>query len=1595
MEVDQSTGASSATTTATFHAAFDQQAAATPDTIAVVARGPRQRHALTYAAVAARSGILAAGLRAYLGDARSGAGAVLAVELARVHADFVPLLLAASRLGLPFVLLSTDLPDKGLERERNALILRLLQPLLCVSASPADRAASVAYASVEDLDRAGCAATKGTSLVPHVYPAVLCFMFTGGTFRTKVVEVTHAMVLHERVAYADLWQPQTSPAVIMAHTSAYWGASALGQMSIAFAFGGTTVWTEDAEAMDLRRCIEEERVTILGVVPDHLDLLAPNDPAMELPSIEVVFTWGERLPRRLAERWRKHPVAVLRELLIATEYWLSLWTDPLSSSSLQVVRGTELLVLKDDGSDAAVGELGELCIAGPMVMAGYRKGVEALPDVFHVDKRGRRFFMTRDLVRRTAEGVVYKGRADMMAKVKGKWVDMLDVEDQLSQLPGVRAAKILPDPAQEHYHAFVALDVSTPQPSLDAVRKVLPPAGQLWQVPELPRHPVTRKVDAARLLRLVTGHAPKWPAASTLDVPDYLRHRFAKTWHTQLAWTAAAAALTWALADRRYLLQQAGLGVVIWSGASVILRHSYDAEGKVLVFAILWLLVSVLFPLPDFARLLRGGESLFVLTYSWHALIYADDKRKTSWVARAIMRVIDTLPFWKVGAVVSLMLAQHLPGRLGLVSRVMLLSVAGVGALIAVKRRRFFSWPIVFWTLGGQQLDRDCRTWLALTTLRYCVQTPLAALASLASGTCRRMFEFCRRQPALEYAAPCAERPPAADAEVSCGRCGVKSGGSRWPAKDAAGQGLCEACGIAFVVEHEAAAAAWLVSHYAERLGECGGSSPREPVAKRHRVDENGVESQKTEDVCCKPDAIGLERPALIEGYSSEEEKRRYLEAIWYYNHTEDSFDFTPEELRRRGVTVASQADDNVDAKNADLAPEVRLLCAMVGEIEPLLKPVHPATVLFGMDSLRIARLSNSIRAQLARTLSATQIRKATTVAELAELIAVAEEATAELAMGGAEGEDIGKEYAVWYSPGQYTPMGCWCMRTELPLNHSAMTRATQQLTDRHCALRAAAADPLRYISFLYDCATLFTLYGPLLEDGGMTLRCLRRWISWALTKSWPKTRVSSREEIYGARLPGTAAPLELLQITDGQTKFERELRDHRSRLVPPGQVTCYEMICHLCDVWVYHNWNGRFVILRPPAELAGSDTEAELMYVDLIAGECGPLLSPASPRWRTPPYGFPALFFVPLSSGAVVWIRLEKADELRICYKAALSRESELHHLAVFRGAPQRGRAAHEPIVVTYLGVVMLHAFADGNCYLPLVHDLLNLYEAANKGHELRLPPLPCAFAELEKRLFDTFLLRPSPLRSSLRGSLYRYEGKGYGHTIGLEPGAMAAIERAALDNRMPLDVVLFGFVVIAMARADKVEKVDFTLYAPMRDGAAEASMCGLFSDWRDVDFSVDFQLATTLGTLLQVYHKLMNRQWQPFNALYKPEACVVNIMPLDFQHRAGFVHLGENMWRDGDQIGRKEQRKPEMDWAQQPANFVIEQQDEGTWWILCSAGHDHRPTSWMRSFVFAFEETLHSFLFDPLAPVHRHMPDDYTLLCEFEKCEELAKKK
>jgi len=1622
-----------------FHGAFDEQATLTPTRVATVSWG-RNRHCCTYAEVRARSQVLAAGLAHQLSQCNSQRDstclAVIALEVPRTHPDFLPLLIAASRANMPFVLLSTDLPDKKMEKARTVMILELLQPLVVVSSvtQPSSQRNTVTV-SVESLAQHG--SLKSTKGFPED-KAVLCLLVTGGTHQAKLVQVTHAMLLHERTAYHDVWSPQILPPVILGQTSVFWGASALGQLSITLAYGGTIVWTDATDISELHQCIREEKVSVLGVVPDMLNLLTPEAPAARLPHIEVVFTWGERLPRRVAEHWRSHPKAVLRELLIATEYWLCLWADPLSDGTLRAVRGTDLLVIKEGGGIAEMGQVGELCISGHMVMQGYYRPNDTqreleMHNLFFTAASGATFFRTRDLVEVVPRGVVYKGRMDMMAKDKGQWVDLLAIEDRIGQFQEVKGIKVVPDPVREQIHVFVALDgPSALGSTLESIRVALPTRAQLWLVPQLPRHPVTSKVDMARLLKVPARQKNSWPLtmpAHEQVAPLALQERLATKLVPHIIWTLITFGTALAVADTEgeSLKWQTVLAGAWLASIAVVMKLARKGMNSIVV-TVAWLIFISLSRPMSWSCTYQCLESILCVTYGWLALIYAEENRSSSWIGRAIMAIVDEIPFHKLGLFILLSLAQwHLPAFYAHVSHWLLLTACIFGMLSAALRRRLLAWPIFFWTLGiGHHVEAESRKWTRPSAwwkhARWDAKRLAECFSLLREGIYRRVAW-------TTTAAKETSKPET----VECADCPNDVDPGHWFSRNLNGHPICSACGSVKVEALEIAAQQWLHAKLTEAdvpvplkrrrtvpSASTDSSQPTEAIFEVHTTKGWSAYDARVTALIQEALAAGRNEIEFVDygfryiinfdkmiqfNVDTKKERtirhtnpttlmsathdakewtwhqQRQLMTWWWYNRTLDILDITEEHAATAApLLVTTSQNEPALQQLACLSQEEQMLCNIVAEIEPLLQPVHRDTALFGLDSLRVARLTHAIRLRFGCYISAAELREAATVAHLAAAILNAPKTG--MNAGESQSNGDGHEFAVWSTLGHHAPMGDWIVFNSDPLDHAALLHATQQLVERHPAFRTVLVDPHRYLRFVGDAAAFWPLYGPLLENAGLAARMLRRCISWGLRWTWPRMRCHSRHEMYNKQHPGDAAPLDFVRVEDGQTTFEKHIARRRYDVSTPGAVVGFELVCHLADAWKWHRGrrSGGFVILRLPDDTAVAQA-ATLAYVDTELGEWGPILTPTSDGWQAPPSNFASFFFVPLNTGSVAWLRLHWADELRVCYRCGTDRTLPNEHLTAFRTAPPKGRQMHEATVVSLMGVSMFHSVADGYCQMPLVRDLLLFYDAARKKQTCRLAPLPNVFEELERRLLDTIYLHPSPMRASFRGCWFEQSQSGFGHSFAFEPGAVVALSRASAKFRIPLDITFLGLIACAMARADGADTLDFTLYAPMRDGVADGAMVGLFADWRDLSVSVDKQLATVLGTVLQVSQKIQRREWTVFNQLCKPDSTIINVQTLDLEPRSGFVPIGECFWR-GDQLNQPRWRRDQMSWVRQAASFNIWQQDKVTWWIGASVAYNERPAYWMRQFAYALRQAMHCFVFDGLALVHCSFPDDLMLL-------------
>eukprot|EP00927_Polykrikos_kofoidii_P000683 TRINITY_DN10250_c0_g1_i6.p1 TRINITY_DN10250_c0_g1~~TRINITY_DN10250_c0_g1_i6.p1 ORF type:complete len:1616 (+),score=268.28 TRINITY_DN10250_c0_g1_i6:71-4849(+) len=1538
---------------ALFHDLYDAVAARTPEAPGFVCCRPsRPRAECSFAGLVARSKALADGLRVALEASQSpgpsaaaraaGAVDVVALRLSRTHVDFLPAILAASRCGVTLAFLSTDLEDRALEDARAQLVLAELRPRLLVaeaaSVGEAEALAASSCVQVSPVEHMGarqqgggmgpmtCSGDQNT--LPGVPLPPLCFLFTGGTTRGRCVAVTHDMVRHESLRYTECLR-LPSDVRVLAQTSVYWGASALGQLSIALAYGGCAVMTEANEAEELRAVIDAESVDVLGIVPDQLRMLT-EDPHVELPRMRAVFTWGEALRPALAELWRNHPGgARIRELLISTEYWLSLYAAPIDpgfgseARLLRPVRGARVLVLGADGDPVKPGELGELLLAGPMVTCGYvqmstgcasggsptRDGTTKDGGVAmcaskspFLDVGKERYFRTGDMVRLSfasslghntggAGGVggqlfgdtaysnreeaveaaavataaagsrvllEYRGRLDMTAKEKGKWIDLRDMEERVSGLAGVTDVALLPDRrGGAEAHACLTLDSSAnSSTTLSDVRQVLPRSTQLHVLHCLPRHPVTRKIDLRRLRALTDVREPaatgvSWPMALSNGPPPRraqgrLRAKVRRhAWTTVIALIAASAPLD-VLAIARWRP-----GVSIFA---IFRRPKVSGLAFLPLLHLACLHVLHMFP--------SGGHAVMerVPCGMWGAMFVALATRG-GLRSRSIVRKACNCMFF--------------------------LWVA-FGAACAVGRRRLLSYQVAFWVGVGHRLDFDCSRWLRISMWREYIRRRITeAFVDLPRGSwdlaVSSMTKIVSHAKQLLLLAG-REHAGIASTEGLLNERITHYGDSpknlickwsgrqicvEWPPPDLASHqvvppliaggflnGRGEAvCWQAWPVE--TAAALNEAKEFAARTFE----STAEPGPEPSLCDGANVTEKRDDKNGVGGGGDGGERDGNLGPKSTRRPTSSQMamyDNLWWQSVNHEKIDLSASEVEKLRSQVGLQ-NLTAEAATVPMDAKMRRLCRCVGEVVLGAAVAGPASTLHGLDSLAVALLTARLRREYgAWSLSAGAVRRAANIAELQDEVEAAKRGHASRAAPIARGsgnsrKNGGDEYALFFSPGQVFPMGAWVVRNDAAVHVGRMEEAARLLVDRHAALRTRHRDPLCLLSFCLDTAILFGMFSRRLDLGSWLSRALRRLISWALRTSWPRLTVLPRSKIYARHM--AKAPFTVVAV-HSQEELEAAVRDRRMILgeaSEPVDITLLQLEVQLVGLWVYgrNGGQGEFAIIPNPSQKAGG---GGLTMVDRDRKEAGILVGPGDSRWRQPPHGFPALFcgcLEPEGAG-IVWLRLSRPRELVVLWKANDKPDTKWHRFQAYRmpGAPG--------ILTTlsYVAVHAMHSIADGQSYEAIVGDLLALYAslspatlAGEGGQIVAAEPPPAildvgGLAELQRRLdanLDVVDPRALPQQCSLRGGAWRHRGRGYGHCLELQGGAAAALRLMAGMYGTPADGLLLALCAASIARASGSDVVPASLYVPNRDGPGEAGYVGLFSDWRDVEVGED----------------------------------------------------------------------------------------------------------------------------------------------------------
>ena len=126
----------------------------------------------------------------------------------------------------------------------------------------------------------------------------------------------------------------------------------------------------------------------------------------------------------------------------------------LTTSISQSAKHMQVLVLKDDDTEAQAGEVGELCVRGTGVALGYYSNRTKTDEVFVQNPLNPLFndiiYRTGDLVKPEADGnLIFVSRKDFQVKHKGNRIELGEIEVAVNAIDGVTNAVCIFDQTKD------------------------------------------------------------------------------------------------------------------------------------------------------------------------------------------------------------------------------------------------------------------------------------------------------------------------------------------------------------------------------------------------------------------------------------------------------------------------------------------------------------------------------------------------------------------------------------------------------------------------------------------------------------------------------------------------------------------------------------------------------------------------------------------------------------------------------------------------------------------------------------------------------------------------------------------------------------------------------------------------------------------------------------------------------------------------------------------------------------------------------------------------------------------------------------------
>jgi D-alanine--poly(phosphoribitol) ligase subunit 1 len=237
--------------------------------------------------------------------------------------------------------------------------------------------------------------------------------------------------------------------------------------------------------------IKQHQVSVMHFVPSMLNVfleyLDGKAAALRsLASVRRVFASGEALTpghvRRFNDILGSNTGARLTNLYGPTEATVDVsYFDCPAHNDFETVpigrpiHNIRLYVIRD-GRQMAIGEPGELCIAGIGLARGYLNNAALTDEKFtdnHVNP-GERIYRTGDVARWLPDGnIEYLGREDRQVKIRGLRIELGEIENTIREYPGITDCVVLVNRYSENIILIIAYVVCKSDVAVERLKQHL------------------------------------------------------------------------------------------------------------------------------------------------------------------------------------------------------------------------------------------------------------------------------------------------------------------------------------------------------------------------------------------------------------------------------------------------------------------------------------------------------------------------------------------------------------------------------------------------------------------------------------------------------------------------------------------------------------------------------------------------------------------------------------------------------------------------------------------------------------------------------------------------------------------------------------------------------------------------------------------------------------------------------------------------------------------------------------------------------------------------------------------------------------------